>query len=109
MQNVNVVCVNWGDKYASEYVTRLHAMVSRNTTKNFKIYCLTDKPTAYQEPIVPIQLPTGLEGWWNKMLLFKPGVLPEGEYLYFDLDVVIVDNIDCFFEFENFGFKADFF
>ena len=108
MQNVNVVCVNWGDKYAPEYVTRLHAMVARNTTKNFKIYCLTDRPNAYQKPIVPIQLPTGLKGWWNKMLLFKPGVLPEGEYLYFDLDVVIVDNIDCFFEFENFGITRDF-
>lgn len=42
------------------------------------------------------------------MLLFKPGVLPEGEYLYFDLDVVIVNNIDCFFEFENFGITRDF-
>ena len=29
--------------------------------------------------------------------------MPKGEYLYFDLDVVIVDNIDCFFEFENFA------
>ena len=76
MQNVNVVCVNWGDKYAPEYVTRLHAMVARNTTKDFKIIAL---PTGLMptKPIVPIQLPTGLEGWWNKMLLFKPGVLPE--------------------------------
>ena len=39
---------------------------------------------------------------------FKPGILPDGEYLYFDLDVVIVDNIDCFFDFENFGITRDF-
>ena len=42
------------------------------------------------------------------MLLFKPGILPDGEYLYLDLDVVIVDNIDCFFDFENFGITRDF-
>lgn len=108
MQNVDVVCVNWGDKYGPEYVTRLQAMVARNTTKNFNFYCLTDNPDAYQSPITPIQLPSGLDGWWNKMLLFKPGILPDGEYLYFDLDVVIVDNINCFFEFENFGITRDF-
>ena len=33
MRNVDVVCVNWGDKYAPEYVARLKAMVARNTTK----------------------------------------------------------------------------
>lgn len=108
MRNVNVVCVNWGDKYGAEYVMRLHAMVERNTTKNFNMYCLTDNPDAYQAPIKPIKIPDRLEGWWNKMLLFKPGILPTGEYLYFDLDLVIVDNIDCFFEFEKFGITRDF-
>ena len=101
MRNVNVVCVNWGDKYGAEYVMRLHAMIERNTTKKFNMYCLTDNPDAYQAPIKPIKLTDGLEGWWNKMLLFKPGILPDGEYLYFDLDLVIVDNIDCFFELHN--------
>ena len=108
MQNVNVVCVNWGDKYAPEYVTRLQAMVARNTTRNFNFYCLTNTPDAYHDPIITVDLASGLDGWWNKMLLFKPGILPDGEYLYFDLDVVIVDNIDCFFDFENFGITRDF-
>ena len=40
--------------------------------------------------------------------MFKPGVLPDGEYLYFDLDVVIVDNIDCFFKHESFAAIRDF-
>ena len=42
------------------------------------------------------------------MFLFKPGILPDGEYLYFDLDVVIVDNIDSLFEFDGFGIARDF-
>ncbi len=108
MQNVDVVCVNWGNKYSAECVMRLYAMVKRNTTKSFNMYCLTDQPEAYPDPIISIKMPDGLSGWWNKMLLFKPGILPDGEYLYFDLDVVIVDDIDCFFEFENFGITRDF-
>ena len=42
------------------------------------------------------------------MQLFREDVLPRGEYIYFDLDVVIVDNIDCLFEHEGFGIIRDF-
>lgn len=108
MTNVNVVCVNWGSKYSPDYVYRLHNMISRHTKYNFKMYCLTDNIDLYQTPIIPIKLMDGLKGWWNKMQLFKPGMLPDGDYLYFDLDVVIVSNIDCFFDFANFGITRDF-
>ena len=40
--------------------------------------------------------------------MFNTDVMGEGEWLYFDLDVVIVDNIDCFFEHEKFGILRDF-
>jgi len=83
-------------------------MIRRNTSFDFQMYCLTDNPNAYQDPIIPLRLEPGLEGWWNKMLLFKQNVLPSGNYLYFDLDVVIVDNIDCFFKFSGFGITRDF-
>ena len=108
MQNVNVVCVNWGTKYSSVYVNRLYEMVKNNTSHNFKMYCLTDQPENYADPITSIKLNPGYEGWWNKMQLFRNDVLPAGEYIYFDLDVVIVDNIDCLFEFEGFGITRDF-
>jgi len=42
------------------------------------------------------------------MQLFRDDMLPVGEYLYFDLDVVIVANIDCLFEYEGFGIIRDF-
>lgn len=108
MGNVNVVCVNWGNKYSIEYVERLLQMVRRNTSHEFKMYCLTDNPEAYTGDIIGVKLIPGFEGWWNKMQLFRNDVLPEGEYLYFDLDVVIVDNIDCFFEYPGFGITRDF-
>lgn len=105
---VDVVCVNWGTRYAPEYTYRLLNMVRRNTSRSFRFYCLTDDPSRYAGDIAPIALPPGLTGWWNKMQLFRPGVLPEGEYLYFDLDVVIVDDIDGLFDFEGFGIGRDF-
>ena len=105
---VNVVCVNWGTKYSTDYVLRLYHMVKNNTSRKFKMYCLTDNVDAYKDPIIPVKLDLGFEGWWNKMQLFKTNTLPKGQYLYFDLDVVIVDNIDCFFDFEGFGITRDF-
>ena len=108
MSQVNVVCVNWGTKYSIDYVMRLHNMVQKNTSRNFKMFCLTDSPEKYPDPVTPIMLEPGYEGWWNKMQLFRDDVLPVGDYLYFDLDVVIVDNIDCFFEFIGFGITRDF-
>lgn len=106
----NVVCVNWGTKYGVEYTLRLYNMVMRNTTKDFKFYVLTDNTNFYDKyPYInAIELDTDLVGWWNKLLLFKKGTLPEGEYLYFDLDVVITDNIDCFFDHPSFGITRDF-
>jgi len=107
-KQVNIVCVNWGTKYSSDYVVRLYHMVRNNTSRDFKMYCLTDNVDEYKDPILPVKLEVGFEGWWNKMQMFKTGVLPEGEYLYFDLDTVIVDNLDCFFDFNGFGITRDF-
>ena len=72
------------------------------------MFCLTDTPEIYTDKIKGVLLKPGLEGWWNKMQLFREDVLPRGEYIYFDLDVVIVDNIDCLFEHEGFGIIRDF-
>ena len=108
MPNVDVVCVNSGTKYSPIYVMRLYNMIKNNTSYSFKMYCLTDTPEIYEDPITPIKLNPGFEGWWNKMQLFRDDILPKGEYLYFDLDVVIVDNIDCLFKFEGFGITRDF-
>ena len=43
-----------------------------------------------------------LTGWWSKIAFFQSPLYDiEGPCLTFDLDVVIVDNIDCFFEHEK--------
>ena len=105
----DVVVVNYGTKYPPEYTRRVYNMVKRNTTKDFKFYVLTDCPELYVEKhINTVFLESDDDGWWHKIKMFKKGTLPDGQYLYLDLDVVVVDNIDCFFDHKDFGITRDF-
>ena len=106
----DVICVNWGTKYGVDYTLRLFESVKRNTTHDFKFYCLTDDTTRYDKypQINSIEIDTDDTSWWTKLLMFRKGTLPEGEYLYLDLDVVIVDNIDCVFDHPSFAITRDF-
>lgn len=105
---MNFACVCYGQKYSVEYVQKLYNMVQRNTTIDHKFYVFTDHvkmEKMVKGNIIVKQFPMlDLQGWWNKMQLFHPGIL-EGDTLYMDLDVVITDNIDCFFNYEP---EADF-
>lgn len=103
-----VVVVNWGTKYPKEYTDRLFNMVSRNTTQPFEFYVLTDNVDLYPKYNVVDISKEDEKSWWSKLLMFKKGVLPKGKYLYLDLDVVIVDNIDDLFDLPSFGILRDF-
>ena len=46
-------------------------------------------------PVLSINIDRSIKGWWNKCLLFKPGLL-NGKCLYLDLDMIILKNIDEF-------------
>lgn len=106
----NVCVVNWGNKYSPTYTRRVRKMVENHSSEPFNFYVLTDNPTLYDKyrDINAIEIDTDDTAWWCKMFMFKKGVLPPGDYLYLDLDVVIVDNIDCFFEHSGFGITRDF-
>ena len=97
----NCACVCYGDKYPVEYVQKLYNMVTRNTSLHINFFVFTDhvKMEKMIEGNINVrQFPeTDLQGWWNKMQLFHPKVDLPGHTLYMDLDVVITDNIDCFF------------
>ena len=102
-----VICMKWGDKYGAEYVNRLYNMVSRHLTLPFQMVCLTDDDTDIDKnvkcyPIPELNLPAGLpERGWKKLTTFKPELYDlNGTALFLDIDIVIVDNIDCFFEYE---------
>jgi|TARA_B110000196_G_C20971591_1_gene578974 hypothetical protein len=99
---LNVICVYWGDKFSPDYVQKLYYMVKRNLTIPHRFIVLTDHvklPKLVNCPGATFEsLPeNNLQGWWNKLLMFHPYFAPMvGTYLYFDLDVVILDNIDKF-------------
>ena len=111
MDTVNVVCMKWGSKFTPEYVNNLYHMVRRNITLPFRFICLTEAPDGI-EPNVEIKpLPQFQEPpakylrfclAWRKLSLFDEKVYDlSGKILFLDLDVVVIDNIDCFFSYSD--------
>ncbi len=106
----NVICIKWGMRYSAEYVNRLYQMVKRNTTLSFNFYCFTDDSDGLSNEIIPKPLPVlNVKPEENKYVYRKEvglcddalGGLNGQRVLYFDLDIVIVQNIDCFFQYPS--------
>ena len=96
MSKTNVCCVKAGDKYDSDYVNILYLMTKRYLTTTFDFVCFTENSQNLLKQIKVINLEDrSIKGWWNKCLLFKPGLL-SGICLYLDLDMIILKNIDEF-------------
>jgi hypothetical protein len=100
-----VLCMKWGTKYGPEYVNRLYGMVRRHLTGEFRFVCLTDDASGVRAEvqclaIPPLQLPPGTpERGWTKLTVFGADLHGlQGIALLLDLDIVIVDSIDPFFE-----------
>ena len=93
------MCVKWGTKYSAEHVNRLYRMARRNISLPFTFYCYTEDPTDIDPAIIiiPLDLSLNLEAWWWKLTMFKENDLV-GINLFFDLDVVIQNNIDNLFD-----------
>jgi hypothetical protein len=106
MQAVNIICMKWGTKYGSDYVNTLYSMVQRHLKRPFRFVCLTDNNDGLNDaiesfPIPKLDIPNGPERGWDKLLTFTSPLYDlVGQVLFLDLDIVIVDDIDCFFEHE---------
>ncbi len=101
----NVICMKWGTKFSAEYVNILYYNVKKNLKRPHRFICFTEDSSGIQPeievfPLPPMELPPDWpERGWRKFTLFqnKPGNL-EGQILFLDLDVVIADSLDPFFE-----------
>ncbi|WP_146510228.1 glycosyltransferase family protein [Thalassoglobus neptunius] len=101
----NVICMKWGRKYDATYVNKLHSMVSRHLTLPHRFICFTDNDEGFHPDIEVLPMPEqdltkGTKtGAWNKVYNFRKelGDL-RGQALFLDLDVIILQNIDSFFE-----------
>jgi hypothetical protein len=102
MQSKNyVLCLKHGKKYSSEYVNNLYSMVKRNLSLPHEFVCMTEDPNGLNPEIRDIELKTSeYDGWWYKPTVFDPSLGLEGTVLFIDLDVVIFNSIDKFFEYE---------
>ena len=96
----HVVCVKWGNKYVSKYANILYSMVKRHTTLPFEFHCITDNAEGLDTGIKTIMFPghPWIKTWWSKLWMFSPEMPLEGNILFFDLDVVIHNNIDQLFK-----------
>lgn len=94
---LNVVCVlKSGGDYDWEYVTKLHKAICKNITYAHKFIVLADIFPSDNEVvnIEIIPLCSDLKSYWAKLEAFRI----KGEVLYFDLDTVILSNLDLLVE-----------
>lgn len=96
---LDCACVIHSDGYSWQYVENLYNMLQHNSERQINFHVFTEKDRAVPETMIRHDLVEwpGIAGpkksWWYKMQLFDPANF-QGQMLYFDLDVVIVDNID---------------
>lgn len=85
-----------GEIYNSRYVNALAANIKNNVTVDVELAVLTNDPTGINMEVVDRIIPMAHDfaGWWSKIELFRRGIFTSERVLYFDLDTVIVDNID---------------
>lgn len=82
-----ITCVKWGKKFSPDYANKLHKRCEKYA-KDADFLCITDNPKGLTCPSTYLWGPY-LEGWWNKIKLFKPNKLPKGtRVMNLDLDTV---------------------
>lgn len=104
-----IICMKWGRMYGPEYVNCLYGMISRNLSYPFKLFCMTDNSDGIRDeveclplPELGFEVPPGAPGKWPKQALWNRHLFDlKGVALFLDLDSVIVDSIDCYFEYGN--------
>jgi hypothetical protein len=98
IETIDCACVIHGTAYDWTYVERLYNMLSRHLTRDIRLHVYTEA----DRPVPASMIKHALEdwgisgprrGWWYKLQLFN-SAYHTGPMLYFDLDTVIVDNID---------------
>lgn len=95
---IDCACVIHGDGYTWQYVERLYNMLNRHIAPGIRLHVYTESTREVPSPMIKHELDDwGISGpkqsWWYKMQLFNSNH-HAGTLLYFDLDTVIVKNID---------------
>lgn len=90
IKEISIACVlKSGGDFTIAHVKNLYNMLAKYVTLPFKFLVLSDLEIKI-EGVICFDLIKNLPGWWSKLELFQLS----GPVLYFDLDTVIVKNID---------------
>jgi hypothetical protein len=123
MNDKQILCIKWGTAYGPSYVNRLYGMAARHISGHFRFFCLTDDEAGIRPEVICKPLPDlGTKrpdyaahvwgkpergqnfGVWDKVRLWNRDLSGiEGDVLFLDLDIVITDALDPFFDFESNG------
>jgi hypothetical protein len=108
-KTVNVICIKWGIAYDAEYVNKLHSMIIRNTSYEVDFYCFTDDPKGFNKDIIvkPLPVLNTIKEYQTKYSYRKEAALCDDDLgglrgqrvFFFDLDMVIISNLDDFFDY----------
>lgn len=99
---IHIICIKWGNKYNSNYVDKLFRGIRRNTSKEFIFTCFTDDGQHIKEDVRIQPIPFFTGDWNSKIGLYNKKLYVPGEQIfYFDLDTVVVGNLDEIFEYRG--------
>lgn len=112
-QKYNVICIKWGDCYQAWDVNNLCSMIKRNTSFDIDFYCFTEDAAGLRDDIIVKALPQfvdmkkGEEEYAFKYAYRKEAALCDDNLgglngqrvFFFDLDSLIVGNLDEFFQY----------
>lgn len=96
---IDCACVIHSDKYDWQYVEKLYNMLTRRSKRGIRFHVYTEHDRSVPPHMIKHCLEDwpGVSGpkksWWYKLHLFNPEH-HAGPLLYFDLDCVIVRDID---------------
>lgn len=108
MKKFNVICIKWGTEYSEEDVNKLYHSVKRNTSYDIDFYCFTDNPKGLDPAIIAKPMTVlNVKPEENKYAYKKEaglcddnlGGLNGQRVFFFDLDSLIVGNLDEFFDY----------
>ncbi len=104
-QPLLVLCMKWGRLYGPEYVNRLKNSVARYLSYPHRFICFTDDAAGLDSGIEAYPLPDlGLppehkDLRWRKLAILGENVFGlRGTALFLDLDLVVVDRLEPFFD-----------
>lgn len=95
---IDCACVIHGNMYSWDYVDRLYSMLSRHISKGIRLHVYTEATREVPQPYIKHELDDWKisgpkKSWWYKMQIFN-SKYHAGPLLYFDLDTVIIGNLD---------------